>query len=175
MLVLCIMQLGSNIKIIEEDIKNAKELYDYYLNVDKVKAALYKNLLDQQPLNENHVTRYARTVREVKINKHIEAKTRVNLRQRMPKFGNSKTIAEIIEEILTEKDKPLTAKELMLLMREKGRVVAELKDFSSQLIALSKLKGRFFREKVNNTNYWGLSEWQNGTSFKYAYLEKMYK
>ena len=53
------------------------------------------------------------------------------------------------------------------------RNIVDLKDFSSQLINISKSKNRFLKEKINNRNYWGLTEWTNGIGFKIAFKDKM--
>lgn len=85
------------------------------------------------------------------------------LRVRMPKSGHDKNIAECIEEILREEARPLSVKELFDALIAKGRKVDNLKDFSSQLINIAKSKKQFHKEKIVNKNYWGLSEWMNGT------------
>ncbi|MDP1843249.1 MAG: hypothetical protein Q8K64_07485 [Sediminibacterium sp.] len=85
------------------------------------------------------------------------------LRLRMPKSGVAKNVAEAIEEALRENGRPLSVKELYDAFITKGRELGNLKDFSSQLNSIGKAKSRFHKEKVNNRNYWGLSDWRNGT------------
>lgn len=85
------------------------------------------------------------------------------LRLRIPKSGMEKNMAESIEEILKEQARPLTVKELFEEFERKGREMSNLKDFSSQLNNIGKAKNKFHKDKINNRNLWGLSEWRNGT------------
>jgi hypothetical protein len=130
---------------------------------------------DNHTIKENHYYDPNKTIKDLSL-KHVVIRQEIKpLRQRAPKDGFAKTIAEMVEEILIEKDKPLTAKEILDAIQTKGRKVGELKDFSSQLISISKNKNRFFREKIKNINFWGVSEWNNGIGFKKVYKEKLNK
>lgn len=171
------MVTGNNIKLTQEHIKNAKEFYDYYINIDSARAAFYKQLmeLDKEEEGETkpNLGSSAIVIKDLSLSHVVVPLKRKSLRQRTPRNGFNKTVAEIIEEILIEKDKPLTAKELLASTNEKGRKLGELKDFSSQLISISKNKNRFFKVKINNVNFWGLSEWGTGIDFKRVYKAKI--
>lgn len=130
-------------------------------------------ILDLDSNIRNEYTNSNKTIKDLSL-KHVVIPVRKKpLRQRTPKNGFAKTIAEMIEEILIEQDKPLTAKELLEATYQKGRKVGELKDFSSQLISIYKIKNHFFKEKIKNVNFWGISEWSNGIGFKKVYKEKI--
>ena len=128
MLVLCAMKAGNKTTLTQEHIRNAKEYYDYFVNIDSNEAAFYERLIELKGTEVNNRTSNV-TIKDVSLTHVVTPLKRKPLRERKPKSGFTKTIAEIIEEILIEKDRSLTAKELLASIYEKGRKVGELKDF----------------------------------------------
>jgi hypothetical protein len=115
------------------------------------------------------------TIKDIPLRKVAPAINSKPLRERSPKNGFEKTIAEIIEEVLIERKEPMLVKEIYDSLCLRGRNVGTLKDFSSHLISIAKAKKRFHKSKENNKNQWGLIEWRNdsGVGFnKYKALLK---
>lgn len=158
-----------------EEINNAKELYDYYKNFDAPKAKHYEQLIKLQKSTSSITDSGVLLKYLVNQEKKVGKKEIKPLRQRLPRKGYAKTVAEFIEEIMHEKNKPLSVKQLLDYMVEKRGSGQNAKNFSSQLNTISLKTGRFMKKKINTTIYWGLSEWDSGIGFKKEYFNKIEK